>query len=82
MGCSMAEQKQAVQCGYQLLMRYDGEKLMLDSNKPNFTLYEEFLNNEVRYNTLKIKNKELAQVLLDNQKENAIKRYEYYKKLV
>ncbi len=81
MGCSMAEQKQAVQCGYQLLMRYDGEKLTLDSNKPNFALYEEFLNNEVRFNALKIKDEALANTILAAQKENAIKRYNYYQNL-
>ncbi len=81
MGCSMAEQKLAVACGYQLLMRYDGEKLTLDSPEPNFDLYEEFLNNEVRFNALKIKDPNLAQQILNSQKENAIKRYNYYKNI-
>ncbi len=78
MNTSMAEQKLAVSCGYQLLMRYDGEKLTMDSKEPNFDLYEEFLNNEVRYNALKIKDEKLAQEILNKQKENAIKRYNYY----
>ncbi len=82
MSCSMKEQNLAVACGYQLLMRYDGEKLTLDSKEPNFDLYEDFLNNEVRFNALKIKNPELADEILAKQKENAIKRYNYYKDLV
>ncbi len=48
---------------------------------PNFDLYEEFLSNEVRFNALKIKDESLAQEILTNQKNNALKRYEYYQKL-
>ena len=80
MGCSNAEQKLGVDCGYTLLMRYDG-KLHLDSKEPDFDLYENFLNNEVRYNALKIKDKEFASLILNEQKENAINRYRYYKEL-
>lgn len=43
--------------------------------------YETFLDNEVRFNALKIKDKDLANKVLEEQKENAIKRYEYYKKI-
>ena len=83
MNCSVDEQKLAVLAGYQLLMHYNPieEKLYLDSKEPNFDSYEEFLNNEVRFNALKIKNPEYASILLNNQKENAIKRYQYYKNL-
>ena len=80
MGCSIGEEKLAVECGYTLLMRYDGD-LHLDSKEPNFDKYEEFLNNEVRFNSLKIKNPELAKELLNEQKNNAINRYNYYKKI-
>ncbi len=58
------------------------EKLYIDSKEPEFNRYEEFLDNEVRFNALKIKDKDIAYVLLTNQKENAIKRYNYYKKLL
>lgn len=83
MSCSMSEGKLAVDVGYQLLMRYnpEEEKLYLDSKEPDFQRYEEFLSNEVRFNALKIKNKDIADKLLSIQKENAIKRYNYYKKL-
>ena len=80
MGTSINEEKFAVECGYTLLMRYDGE-LHLDSSEPNFEKYEEFLNNEVRFNALKIKDIALADELLNEQKEYAKKRYEYYKNI-
>ncbi len=83
MGCSLKEQKLAVECGYVNLMRYNPveEKLYLDSKEPNFDKYQEFLDNEVRFRSLKIKDKELAEEILNNQKENSIKRYNYYKEL-
>ena len=83
MSCSLKEQKLAVDSGYVILMRYNPseEKLYLDSKEPNFELYEEFLNNEVRYNALKLKDENLAKILLQDNKETAKKRYEYYKKL-
>ncbi len=83
MSCSIKEEKLAVDVGYQLLMRYipEEEKLYIDSKEPDFNRYEEFLNNEVRYNSLKLKDEKLANELLKLQKENAIKRYNYYKEL-
>ena len=80
MTTSSEEQKLAVECGYTILMRYDG-KYYIDSKEPDFNKYETFLDNEVRFNALKIKDNELASKLLEEQKENAINRYEYYKKL-
>jgi len=79
---SLDEQKLSVECGYNILMRYKENKLYLDSPEPNFDKYEEFLNNEVRYNSLKLKNKELAEELLEQQKNNAKERYLYFKKLI
>lgn len=80
MGGSISEEKLAVDCGYTLLMRYDGE-YHLDSPEPDFNKYEEFLNNEVRYKALKIKDSTYAEEILQKQKDNAIKRYNYYKDL-
>jgi len=84
MSCSMAEGKLAVEVGYHLLMHYNPveDKLYMDSKEPNFDRYNEFLDNEVRFKSLKIKDKDLAEELLTKQKENAIKRYNYYKKLI
>ena len=58
------------------------DKLYIDSKEPDFSRYEEFLDNEVRFKALKIKDEKLARELLELQKNNAIKRYEYYKKLI
>jgi pyruvate-ferredoxin/flavodoxin oxidoreductase len=81
LSCTTKEQALAVQVGYQLLMRYNPleDKLYLDSKEPDFTKYEEFLDNEVRYNSLKIKDEKTALELLKLNKENAIKRYNFYK---
>ena len=83
MSHSIEEEKLASEVGYTLLMRYNPteEKLYLDNKEPNFDNYEKFLDNEVRYNALKIKDKDLAQELLSHQIKNAKKRYEYYRKL-
>jgi len=84
MSCSISEGKLAIDVGYQILMHYkpEEEKLYIDSKEPDFERYHEFLDNEVRFKALKIKDKELAEELLNLQKENAIKRYNYYKKLI
>ena len=83
MSHSIEEEKLASEVGYTLLMRYNPkeEKLYLDNKEPNFDNYEKFLDNETRYNALKIKDKDLAEALLNKQIENAKKRYAYYKKL-
>ncbi len=83
MSHSIEEEKLASEVGYTLLMRYNPteEKLYLDNKEPNFDNYEKFLDNEVRYNALKIKDKDLAEYLLTKQIEYAKKRYNYYKKL-
>ena len=84
MGCSLKEQKLAVDSGYVLLMRYtpENKELHLDSKEPNFDLYDEFLSNEVRYKSLKMKNKEQANDILNLNKEVSIERYNYYKDLI
>ena len=83
MACSLEEEKLAVKVGYSLLMRYNPseEKLYLDYKNPDFTKYHEFLENEVRYKALKIKNKEQAVILLQENAEASQKRFNYYKKL-
>ena len=84
MGCSLAEEKLAVDSGYVLLMRYNPETklITMDSKEPNFDKYDEFLSNEVRYRSLKLKNKEFSDELLKLNKEEAIERYNYYKDLI
>ncbi len=83
MGNSSQEQKMVVDCGYVSLMRYNPETdtLTMDSREPDFDKYEDLLKNEVRYNSLAKKNPEAAQEILELNKKEAMKRYEYYKKL-
>ncbi len=83
MSHSIEEEKLASEVGYTLLMRYNPkeEKLYLDNKIPKFEDYEKFLDNEVRYNALKIKDEALAKELLNSQIEYAKKRYQYYKRL-
>ena len=83
MNHSIEEENLASLVGYTLLMRYNPieDKLYLDNKEPDFKRYEEFLNNEVRYNALKIKDEKLAKELLQAQICYAQKRYDYYKNL-
>ncbi len=81
---AIAEEKLAVDSGYVTLMRYNGseDKLYLDSREPDFSLYDKFLSNEVRYNALKLKDENIAKELLELNKNEAIKRYNYYKNII
>lgn len=77
------EQKLAVQCGYNILMRYvpEDNKLYIDSKEPDFNLYQDFLKREIRYNSLAIKDEQLASKLLKQNQEYAEERYNYYQKM-
>ena len=83
MSQSINEEKLAVECGYLPLFRYDPltSKLTLDYKEPDFDKYEEFLSGENRYAMTKLVNSEKAKILFENNRDNAIKRFEYYKKL-
>ena len=81
MSNSISTEKLAVESGYVLLMRYKDNKLLLDSKNPNFDKQEEFLLNETRYSALKIKNEKMAEELLQENKSNAINRYNEYLEL-
>lgn len=80
MSCSTLEQKLSVDVGYNLLMRYHPtkQKLYLDSKEPDFEKYHEFLDHEVRYRALRIKDESLANQLLEQNKKEAQERYAYY----
>lgn len=80
MGQSVNMEALATKCGYFPTFRYDGQ-FTLDSKNPDFNLYDEFLNKQSRYTMLKGVNPEKAKELLEENKENAIKRFEYYKNL-
>ena len=80
---SIEEQKLAVNSGYFPTFSYnpESEKFTLLSKVVSFDLYETFLNNETRYANLKKVNPSEAKTLLEENKKNAIKRYEYLKSL-
>ena len=82
-GCSNKEEKLVVETGYTLLMRYnpDEKKLYLDSKEPKYDKLDELWSNETRFNALKIKDEKLAKELLESQKDEIIKRYNYYKEI-
>ena len=73
----------ATNCGYFPLFRYNpiDQKFTLDSKKVDFNLYEEFLNNQNRYNMLKVINQDEADSLLKQNKQDAENLFEYYRKL-
>ena len=79
---SLEMQRKAVQCGYYPIFRYNplNDKFILDSKNVDFDLYDEFLNSQTRYSALK-KICDDADSLLKSNKEEAIKRYKYYKSL-
>lgn len=77
---SLDMEKEAVNCGYFPLFRYNpNTKFTLDS-KADFDLYEEFLMKQSRYNVLTKINNNSKEILNEN-KQNAINRYNYYANL-
>ena len=75
-------EKLATTSGYfPIFRRHPETGFTLDSKNVDFDSYEEFLNSQTRYSMLKTINPEKAEELLKENKENAIKRYEYYKDL-
>ena len=85
MSKAQTEEELAVKTGYWHLFRFNPEaenKFSMDSKAPDYTGYDEFLNGEVRYNSLKRANPErAAKLFAKNQKCNE-ERYEYLNKLV
>ena len=81
MGESVNIEALATKCGYFPIFRYDGTNFTLDSKNPDFDLYEEFLEKQTRYTMLKSVNEKHANELLNENKENALKRFKYYQSL-
>ena len=88
MGMANDESKRAVEAGYWSLYRYnpmleeEGKNpFQLDSKEPDWSKFQEFLNGEVRYTTLKKTFPEEATVLFAAAEENAKWRYKGYKRL-
>ena len=83
MSNSLENEKEATKSGYFPIFRYNPitEEFMLDSKNVDFDLYEDFLNTQTRYTMLKKINPEQAEELLEQQKKDSMKKYNYYKKL-
>ena len=78
----------ATKCGYWPTYVYDPRlikegknPLKMTSKEPDWSLYEEFLLNEVRYNSLKKTNPQHADELLAKNKADAQRRYRQLKRL-
>ena len=88
MGKTQQEEKQAVECGYWHLFRYnpsleeEGKNpFSLDSNDPDWSKFQEFLAGEVRYTSLKKQFPAEADALFKASEENAKWRYNSYKRM-
>ena len=80
---SLSVSSLATKCGYYPIFRYNPEnqKLILDSKNPDFEQYEEFLNLQNRYRILKTINPDEADQMLEDNKKEAMKKYQFYEKL-
>jgi pyruvate-ferredoxin/flavodoxin oxidoreductase len=88
MGRTQNEEKLAVECGYWSLFRHnplveaEGKNpFVLDSNAPDWTKFQSFLNGETRYTSLKKAFPEVADELFKASEENAKWRYNSYKRM-
>lgn len=88
MGKSEEEMERAVNSGYWQIYRYNPEKgeagenpFTLDSKEPDWSKFQDFLKNEVRYNSLSKIFPEEAQELFKAAEENAKWRYRNYRRL-
>jgi pyruvate-ferredoxin/flavodoxin oxidoreductase len=79
MNNTIEEEKLATESGYFPLFRYHptAKKFTMDS-KADFAKYYEFISGEDRYRTLKQINPEMYNELLEENKTNALERYNYF----
>ncbi len=82
MESTIQEEKKAVETGYYPLFHYNPEtqEFKLDA-KPDFSKYFEFIAGEDRYRMLKKINPDKYQELLEQNRLNAVERYNYYVQL-
>ena len=88
MGATQEEEKKAVASGYWSLFRYnplleeEGKNpFQLDSKEPDWSKFQEFLNGEVRYTSLKKTFPATADELFAAAEENARWRHNSYKRM-
>ncbi len=85
MSKAQTEEELAVKCGYWHNFRFNpaaDKKFALDSKTPDMENYMDFLNGEVRYNSLQRQNPEKAARLFAKNESEAKARYAYLKKLI
>ena len=85
MAKAQTEEELAVKCGYWHNFRFNpaaDKKFALDSKTPDMENYMDFLNGEVRYNSLQRQNPEKAARLFAKNQSEAKARYEYLQKLI
>ena len=86
MAKAQTEEKLAVEAGYWNNFRFNplggDKKFSLDSKEPKFESYQEFLQGEVRYLSLALKNPERAKALDETNEKEARERYEKLKRWV
>ncbi len=87
MSKAQTEEKNAVQAGYWHLFRYDPRlkeegknPFQLDSKAPTGS-YQDFIKNEVRYNSLLRANPARAEELFEKAEKNAAEKYDYLTRL-
>ncbi len=85
MGRSQEEERRAVECGYWQLWRFNPEleaegknPFTLDSKEPDWSKFQDYLNGEVRFLSLKKALPAEAQELFDKTEEAAKRRYASY----
>ena len=88
MGKTQEEEKRAVEAGYWSLFRYnpllenEGKNpFQLDSKEPDWNKFQEFLNGEVRYTSLKKSFPAIADELFQSAQDNAKWRHDSYKRM-
>ncbi len=85
MGMSQITEKKAVECGYWQMWRYNPTLIdqgknpfTMDSKEPDWTKFQDFINNEVRYTSLKKSFPTEATELFTAAEANAKWRYDSY----
>ena len=88
MGKTQEEGKRAVECGYWHLWRYNPElaekgenPFTLDSKEPDWSKFQDFIDSEVRYSSLKKAFPQDAEELFRLSEDNAKWRYNSYKRM-
>jgi pyruvate-ferredoxin/flavodoxin oxidoreductase len=89
MGKSQQEEKDAVECGYWHLWRYnpdleaeDKNPFTLDSKAPQWDKFQEFLKGEVRFSSVSKQYPDEAEELFRAAEENAKWRYNSYQRMI